>query len=216
MLVAVHDIKTAHHVGKFCPCFGENRLKLRYIVDGGAGGSVTSIKEGMDKRRYSLFLCHFQKGEQVIDMAVHTAVGEKSAEVYTSASGTDFFAQIEKNGIAEQIAVFHSHVYTGHILINDASGTDIQVPHFRVSYEPGRKTYLTAGGIQASHLGHGKKSIKRGGVRQAGGISRAGRSKSVTVEDKKQCGFYFGHQLFSFPSAAVAGSFSAPDQRASR
>ena len=42
--------------------------------------------------------------------------------------------QLEQRGVGGKFARLHRHVDAGHILIHDASGPDIEVPHFRIAH----------------------------------------------------------------------------------
>ena len=216
VLVAIHDVESSDHVGKPGSGLVQFRLKSGHILDAGAGRGVATVEKSVNQSRNTFALRHFKKSKKMVDVTVHTAVGEQTAEMYAASAGTNLFEHVEKYGILEKFTAFHGHVDAGHVLIYDAARADIQMSHFRVADESGRQSDLSSRGIQASHAGHGKQTIECGRMSEAGGISRSGRSQTVAVENEKKCGFHCRHQLFSFPSAAVAGSSSAPDQRASR
>ena len=133
------------------------------------------------------------QGEQMMDMAVNTAVRQKSAEVDAAPAGTNARKKIQQNGIAEQLAAFHGHVDAGHILIDDATGSYVEMAYFRIADESGGQSDLSAGSIETPHARHAQQPVKGGRTGKAGGIPRSGRRQAVAVENEKKGGFHYGH-----------------------
>lgn len=76
---------------------------------------------------------------EVVDVAVHAAIGQQSREVQPPARPLHVRQQLEQRGVGGKFARLHRHVDAGHILIHDASGPDIEVPHFRIAHISGRR-----------------------------------------------------------------------------
>ena len=94
--------------------------------------------------------------------------------------------QLKQRGVGGKFARLHRHVDAGHILIHDASGPDIEVPHFRIAHISGGQPHRAPGGVDARRARQGDEPIDVGRPRKAGGIARTGGSQSVAIKNEEQ------------------------------
>ena len=151
-------------------------------------------------------------------MAVHTAVGKQSHEVEPASPGAYSGTQIKNYRIFEQSPVFNGQIYTRHILIYHASGSDIQMPYLRIADKAIRQTYITAGGGKRCHAGQRKQPIQHGSTGKGYGVPRPGRSQAEAVKNKQQYGrdrFHVSPAVFH-EAEGTSGKRSASRHRLSR
>ncbi len=113
---------------------------------------------------HALAVCQFQHRQDLLLVAVH-ATGREQPEymqgggrLRRSGAGADQF------GIVEETAVLDRRVHPGQVLVNDATGAQVHVAHFRISHLPLRQAHVAAlgvdkgvgtGGQQAAPVGQG-------------------------------------------------------------
>ena len=104
------------------------------------------------------------KGDELVLVAVHTAVGNKSNKVKALTLG--FLERSLESLDLLQGVVLDRLVNAGEVLVNDPTGTEVEVTHFGVAHLTFRKPHIQAGsgkkslGILFLHLvvkGRGRK-----------------------------------------------------------
>ena len=123
-------------------------LQLLYIRFSGCRRSVTAIQEAV----YINFLetltfCQFQKSEYMGDMAVNTAVREKSEQVQCGIICFCIFNSLYQLFILEEIAVLDCFRDSGQLLIYNAACAHVQMAYLRVTHLSVRKTYSKSAGL---------------------------------------------------------------------
>ena len=103
---------------------------------------------------------------QVGDVRMDPSVGYKSGKVETASCSLDAGNAVEHYRIREEVAVIDRFADAGQVLINDASGPHIQVPHLRVAHLPFGEPYRHAGGadIGAGVFGAEARHVRRAGL----------------------------------------------------
>ena len=86
------------------------------------------------------FGSQIQKRKQMVDVAVHPAVGKQSEQMEAALVLFHVFNRLKERFVFKEAAVFNCLGHPGQILIHNPSGTDIQMPHFGVSHLSVRKT----------------------------------------------------------------------------
>ena len=168
------------------PCPRHHVPKLREETRAAGGAGVAPVHERMDTHVHAVGSGDIHERAEVVDMAVHAAVGQQSGEVQPPARPLHVRQQLKQRGVGGKFARLHRHVDAGHILIHDASGPDIEVPHFRIAHISGGQPHRAPGGVDARRARQGDEPIDVGRPRKAGGIARTGGSQSVAIKNEEQ------------------------------
>ena len=149
-VIAVHRIVASHHRSDFAEVqLGELCLKLGYVILAGGRRNVPSVEEAVNiNLREAVFLCHLQKSEQMLDMAVNTAVGHKAHQVEGGAVFAAVFHRAGQRFVLEEITVLNGFGDAGQLLIDHPSGADIGVSDLGVAHLAVRQTDIQTGGSQ--------------------------------------------------------------------
>ena len=140
----------------------------------------------MDAHVHAVGSGDIHKRAEVVDVAVHAAIGQQPREVQPPARPLHVCQQLKQRGVGGKFARLHRHVDAGHILIHDASGPDIEVPHFRIAHISGGQPHRASGGVDARRARQGDEPIDVGRPRKAGGIARTGGSQPVAIKNEEQ------------------------------
>ena len=147
-IVAVHGVVTADQRGDATLAqLGKQGIEA---FDGGlcaARGDVTAIQEGVQVDGFGTTLGgQLNHGRDVIFVAVDATFGQQPHDVHglaLAAGGIDGLAQ---RGILEEVTVTDLFGDAGQLLINHATGTDVDVANFGVTHLTIRQTDIHTGG----------------------------------------------------------------------
>ena len=104
-------------------------------------------------------------------MAVNAAVGKKSVKMQASSCFQHMAAGVVQRNIIEKDAVFNGLCNLGQFLVNNTSGTDVQMADFGVAHLAFRKAHSKAAGIDSHRRVFSKNSVQFGRFRCGDGIS---------------------------------------------
>ena len=111
--------------------------------------SITAIHKAMDESIFdAIFFRYITEFEQMVKRAVYTTIGSQSHEVDIF---TIFFGIRESRNdfrILHNAVVGTSSVDFHQILINNTSGTDIEMTYFRVAHLSVGQTYILTTSLQ--------------------------------------------------------------------
>ena len=146
-LVAVHGVVPAHHSGDLSHADLTALLHgLSHKLHAGGGGHIPSVQKGVDIDPLQAFVPgQLQKGEEMLDVGVDTAIGKKAHQVQ---GGSLFFAGIHGvlvGGIGEEVSVRNGFGDAGQILKHHPAGADVGVAHLTVAHLPLRKSHVQSG-----------------------------------------------------------------------
>ncbi|KAF5036968.1 hypothetical protein DSECCO2_569630 [anaerobic digester metagenome] len=128
------------------------------------------------------------QGFQMIEVAVHAAVGDKAHEMHPAAGGARRGGKIGKHSVGSQFPLFHGDVDAGHVLVDDPSRADVHVTDLGVAHEAvGQAHGPPRTGERRARVG-GKQPVQVRGPGQGHGVARAGRGQTPAVEDEEQGG----------------------------
>ena len=135
-LVAVHGIEAAHDAGNVRTVGVAYALKLFDESLSALGVSVAAVHEAVYESLVfqSVGLADFNEFEKVVERRVHAAIGGQSHEVQFLAVFLGIGIGAYDFGILEDGTVGAGTVDFYQVLVYDASGTDVEVSHFRVAH----------------------------------------------------------------------------------
>ena len=201
-LVAVHGIEAPRQAGHTHVLHGDDLFQQAAHIGGAAlGRGIAPVHEAVDAHRHTGGESHGAQGHQMVDVAVHTAVGEQARQMQTAAAAACFFHHVLQHGVVEQGAVLKGHVDARHVLIDDASRTDIEVSHLGVAHIAGRQAHFAPGGGKAAVGAARHQVIQMGRGCHPGGIAFPFFRQAPAVKDEQQGG---GHARGSLLRAAAA------------
>ena len=173
------------------------RLKLFDVALAALGRGVPAVHKAVDVDVVQpAALRHLDQREQVGDVAVHAAVGDKPHHMQLFAVPLGVVHRLDERGIGEKVAVLDRLGDAGEFLIDDPAGTDIEVTDLAVAHLSFGKTdrkparLEPSGGIFVLHRDHSRRSLGRDRV--VGTV----RSDAVAVHNDKSCEFH--KNLFGF------------------
>src|SRR5664279_2879798 len=106
-----------------------------HITNPAAGVSITTIAKTMNKNIFqSKVPCHIAQSIKVFIKRMNTAIREKSQKMNLFILITGIGKCIRKNRILFNITCFALLVYLNQILINNSSGTNIEMSYLRISH----------------------------------------------------------------------------------
>ncbi|MNC29076.1 hypothetical protein D3C75_773130 [compost metagenome] len=131
--------------------------QLLHVLLGAVRRNVAAVQERMDVHFLQIFLLgQLQKCEQVRNVAVHAAVGQKPVQVELGAVLLGVADRAQQGFVLEEISVADGLGNAGQVLIYDPACADIQVSNFRVAHLAFRQTYSLAasgeGGVRKFSL----------------------------------------------------------------
>lgn len=105
-LVAVHGIEAPRQAGHTHVLHGDDLFQQAAHIGGAAlGRGIAPVHEAVDAHRHTGGESHGAQGHQMVDVAVHTAVGEQARQMQTAAAAACFFQHVLQHGVVEQGAV---------------------------------------------------------------------------------------------------------------
>ena len=148
--VTVHGVETTYDGSYMGAVRIAHALQVLYKTLTAARVGVTTVHEAMHEGliSYAVFLRDLHQLEQVIQRRVYTAVGAQTHNVQFFAFClcslvSSYYLRVLQNRVVTDRAVdLHQ------VLINDTTGTDIEVPHFGVSHLSVRQTYVLTARLQ--------------------------------------------------------------------
>lgn len=136
--VTVHGVVAAADAGQETDViFVKFALEFLKIVRTAGGHGVAAVHEGVDEDAGEfVFGGHAEEGVEVALVGVDAAVGEETDEVERSSLlGCEFVGFCER-GIGVEGAVEDGGVDAGHVHVDDAAGTEVEVADFAVAHLP--------------------------------------------------------------------------------
>ena len=201
-LVAVHGVEAPRQAGHAHILHGDDLFQEAAHIGGAAPGrGVAPVHEAVDAHRHPGGKGHGAQGHQMVDVAVHAAVGEQARQMQAAAAAARLFQHVQQHGVVEQGAVLKGQVDARHVLIDDASRADVEVPHLGVAHIAGRQAHFAPGGGQAAVRTARRQVIQMGRGRHPGGIAFPFVRQAPAVKDEQQGG---GHARGSLLRAAAA------------
>ncbi len=122
---------------------------------------------------------HFQQSHQMVEVAVHAAVGQQADEVQRRAGLFGGGHGVLQRLILKEIAVLNGLGDAGQLLIHDAAGAHVGVADLTVAHLPVRQTHIHTGGAD---LGGGILGKQPGQVRGLGGLDGVAVGVGVNAE----------------------------------
>ena len=216
-LVAVHGVETAVECGDVGVFQILQRvLELGDVFFAARGRRVAAVHETVDQNGDTGAGRGPAQGDKMMDVAVYAAVGKKAGEMKPAVRLQGFLYDIHEDGIGFQRAVFHGHVDTRHVLVDDTARADIEVSDFGVAHIAFGQADGAARGLKLGVRAGGCESVQIGSAGKARGVARSGRGYAPAVHNQEKCGFHYS--AFSAFAAMVRSSSRDEGtlQRASR
>ena len=167
-VVAIHGIIAAADRGDLTHADPAHGLgKLGQVSGSAPGRGVAAIHEGVDiDLSRPDFFGHFQQSDEMADMTVHPAVGNKPEQMHRRTLDSGAAENPGQRLVFEKIPGFNGPVDSGEILIDDAACADVEMPHLGIAHLPNRQTHRAVvgdqgrggpGGLPAVHVGRAGK-----------------------------------------------------------
>lgn len=114
------------------------------------GVGVAAVHETVyeDLVLQSELLTHLDELEQMVEAGVHAAVGGQSHQVKLLAVLLGIVVGLNNAFVLQDTAVFASTVDFHQVLIDDASGTDVEVTHLGVTHLSVGQTHVFTAGLK--------------------------------------------------------------------
>ncbi len=148
-VVAVHGVVAANDRGH--AAFTEGGKLVFKGFQGGfsaARRGVTTIKEGVQVDFFRPFFCgQLDHRHNVVFVTVDTTGREQTHNVYRFACGGGFLNRAGQHRVCKEGAFFNFNIQTGQILVDNASGTQVDVSNFGVAHLTIGQTHFQAGRI---------------------------------------------------------------------
>ena len=125
-------------------------------------------------------------GEEVVDVAVHAAVGEAAEQVHGFRGALPGGSE---GRVLRERAVFDGHIDAGDVLRHYAASADIQMPHFGVAELAGGQADHAFGGVDRAVGVLGFEAVEIGGVGEEDGVVVAFGAVAEAVENEEDDGF---------------------------
>jgi hypothetical protein len=170
----VHGVVAANHRGHPRAGCRHFHVQKPQVFDATGGRGIASIGEGVDEDvLHARLVRRFGQCDEVIDMAVHAAVADESQEMQPPPRLPGTGEGVPHDGIVIQRALGECLGNAGQILINDASGAEIEVAHFRIAHLALGQADIQAAGAQAAMRVSRQEMIVKRRLAQHGGIAVA-------------------------------------------
>ena len=165
------------------------------VGDSSGGGSVSAVCDCMDHDVADAGgLCEVTQRDEVLDVAVYAAIGDKTKEV--EAAFCCLVKGILQNFVFRQLIIANCLINTGEILVNDAARAQVEMADLRVSHLAFRQAHVFTAGGQGGMRVSFVKVVMKGGLGQEGSVPvrhSLGSSSwidSPTVTDNKHNWFF--------------------------
>ena len=147
-------------------------LELAHVTRSALGRHIAPVEEAMH-----VHLRHTGSGrsrEQRVQMRVrgmHAAIAQKAHQVHRSAVVARRAERMLDDRIRRQRAVFARAVDAGELLVDDAPGPDVQVPHLGVAHLPGGKPHRVARRFEPDPRALSEEAVEHRGVSLGDGVA---------------------------------------------
>ena len=211
-VVAVHGVVAAGDGGDFAHAqLGELLLELLDVALAGIGRDVAAVHDGVHVQLGGAqVLCQVQQAEQMLDVAVHAARGEKAHQM-------DGFAALDgglhgpHNGLVfADGAILDGFGDAGELLVHDAARTDVGVAHLAVAHLAVGQANVHAGGADGGVGAGGEQTVQVGGAGGHNGVAVGLFGHPAEAVEDAEHERLFGHESHSF----VENRARRPPQRA--
>ena len=128
---------------------------------------------------------HIQNCEDVVYMAVHSAVGQKPHYMQRLIVFLRIVHCFDIRGIFKKVAVGYCLCYARQILKHDSARSDIGMTHLAVAHLTVGQTDVHSGGGKLSVSIPGKDSVKVRSCRRAYGVALGFRGNAEAVHNNK-------------------------------
>ena len=197
-LVAVHGIEASHDAGDasgtLCAVVGQ--LLDEALAALGVG--ITAVHEAVDKGAFAdaIFLGDVAELEEVVQRRVYATVGGQAHEVDVFAvllgvrEGRDNFLVLQDAAVGTGAVDLHQ------VLVNDASGADIEVSHFGVAHLSVGQAHILTTGLELRVRIVGQQAVP---IRSGGHIDYVvflAVADSPTVQNHKKS--FLCHNIYRF------------------
>ncbi len=155
-LVAVHGVEATDDAGNLgVACLVALVDELPDEADAALGVGVATVHEAMHEGvLHAVFLANLDELEEVVERAVHAAIAGQTHEVNVLAVSLSVLVSADDFGVLEDAAVGTGAVNLHEVLIDDATGTDVEVTDLGVAHlSVGQTDVLTAGQQLAVRVG---------------------------------------------------------------
>ncbi|KAF5035383.1 hypothetical protein DSECCO2_586260 [anaerobic digester metagenome] len=153
--------------------------------------------------RHALLLQGRDEGHQVALHAVHAAVGDQAHEMRAPGTRHRRLGQVHEGGVDGQGAVLDGQIDAHDVLIDDASGPEVEVPDLGVAHLSVGQAHVAPHALQFPAGVFGQEPVHVRGPGQAHGVARSGRGLAPAVEDQEHAGL-----LHHFSPARTASGSS--------
>ena len=184
-LVAVHGVEAANNRGDGGVVVGAN---LRHLLDEAltrAGVGVAAVHEAMHERLVlqSIGLADLDEFEQVVEAGVDATIRAETHEVELLALFLCISVGSLHLWVLHDGAVLAGAVDLHKVLIDNASGTNVEVTHLRVSHLSVGQTNIFARCLQLRVSRHGREIVEIRGRRVENHVALAMLTDSPSVEN---------------------------------
>ena len=188
-LVAVHGVEAADDAGHggaalLAVCHQAFDEALTAL-----GVRVAAVHEAVNEGAAAdaIFVGDVDEFEQVVQRGVYAAVAGQAHEVEALALTLGIFVGADDFRIFEDAAVGTGAVDLHQVLIDDASGTDIEVSHLRVAHLSVGQTHVFAAGQQLGMGVGGRELVDEGCGGLEDDVALAVRADAPSVQNDEQC-----------------------------
>ena len=145
----------------------------------------------MDKDPFdALALGHIQHREDVGQVAMHAAVGQKPEDMQRLSVRLRVMDRLQINGVFKELPFLDLLGDLREDLEHDAAGADVGMADLGVAHLAGGKADIQTGGLKLGMGIPGKEPVQIGLLRLGDGIARCGRGNAVAVHDDENCAVF--------------------------
>ena len=193
-LVAIHGIEAAGDGGDLAETdLVELLLEGFDVSQTAVRRGVAAIHKGVDEHVFKLFaLRHAHDGIEMFGEGVHAAIADEAHDVETAALSGMVHEDLE-DGVIVDFARRDHAVDTGHIHLDDAAGTDVEVADFGVAHLAIGQTDVLACGVDEGVREVTQERVVGWFFGLGDGVACDGWGKTPTVEDREDQRFVTGH-----------------------
>ena len=123
-LITIHRVVTTRNDANMTAAFLEQGLEFGQKTERNAGTGIATVGNHMQLRHDTVLTAEPNQCVQVIEVAVHAAVGDQAHQVQRTAGGCRDPDRIEQRGIFEEAAVLDRVIDAYQILLDDRTAAD--------------------------------------------------------------------------------------------
>ena len=128
-------------------------------------------------------LCHLQKRIQVGIVAVDAAIRQKAVQVQLAVMLLHLIHRLQQDFILKKVSILNRLGDSGQILIDDPSGSHIEMANLRIAHLPVRKADIKPAGLTLHKRILLHQPVHHGSLCQRNRIVVFSRIQSVAVKD---------------------------------